>query len=211
MAMEPKEGALTPEMYDEEVSKMGRPIPGQSMTNDPNNPEPYERAPTYTNVHEASEYLWEMMTEDTTYPKLMNAINQGVPVMALVEVLLFNEFQKGSFNPDLMLMMAEPAAYMLIALAERLDLDIQITDDDEDDEAEQLFGVEVEEEKLERLRQSVTGNAPASVITPSMKEEMNALPEISLLSQAQDDMAGEPVEEEAPSQQPSLMAPPEGQ
>lgn len=204
--------AVTPEQYLASEARMDRPIPGMSLTNDPNNPAPYEQPPKFTNVHEANNYLWEFITSEQAYVNLMDALSQGVPVMKIVEVILFNEFQKGSFNPDLMLMLAEPLAYMLIALAERLDIDVEIDVKAEEDEND-IFGVEVQEKKLEELKQAASDMSmiPQGIITPSMKKEMNTLPEISLLSQAQDDMAGEPVKEEAPSQQPSLMAPPEGQ
>ena len=107
------------EVYMEEVSKMNRPIPGQSLTTDPENPAPYERPPEFTNVHEASMYMWDFVTEDETYAALMTGISKGVPIMSIVQVLLFDQFQQGKFNPDLMMMLAEPLAYMLIALAER--------------------------------------------------------------------------------------------
>ena len=206
MAME---GSVRPEIYRAEQSKMNRAIPGQSLTNDPANPAPYEQAPKFTNVHEANEYFWNYMTDEEIYPKLMTALSNGVPVMKIVQVVLFNEFQKGLVNPDLMLMLAEPLAYMLIALAERLDIDIEI--DGEDDEEEGVFGVQMEETKLAELQAKAKGEGFAGngVITDTMAMEMDALPKIDSLLSA-------PTEEEAPAepeatQQPSLMAPPEGQ
>lgn len=206
MAME---GSVRPEIYRAEQSKMNRAIPGQSLTNDPANPAPYEQAPKFTNVHEANEYFWNYMTDEEIYPKLMTALSNGVPVMKIVQVVLFNEFQKGLVNPDLMLMLAEPLAYMLIALAERLDIDIEI--DGEDDEEEGVFGVQMEETKLAELQAKAKGGGFAGngVVTDAMAAEMDALPKIDSLLSA-------PTEEEAPAepeatQQPSLMAPPEGQ
>ena len=188
--------------YNAVRSKMGRPIPGQSLTNDPENPAPFEKAPEMTNVHEASMYLWDFVTEEETYAALMTAIDNEVPVMHIVQTILFNEFQQGKWNPDLMLMLAEPLAYMLIALAERLDLDIKI--DNEEEEGD-VFGVEMEERKLEELRNS---QIPQGFITEQMANEMKSLPTVSSLLEPQ------PEEEatEAPaSEQPSLMAQPEGQ
>lgn len=200
---------LTPESYRAEQSKMNRAIPGQSLTNDPANPAPYEQAPKFTNVHEANQYFWDYMTDEEIYPKLMNALSDGVPVMKIVQAVLFNEFQKGLVNPDLMLMLAEPLAYMLIALAERLDIDIEI--DGEDDEEEGVFGVQMEETKLAELQAKAKGGGFGgnNVITDEMAAEMDALPKINSLLSA-------PTEEETSaepeaSQQPSLMAPPEGQ
>lgn len=194
--------AVTPEQYLASEAKMDRPIPGMSLTNDPNNPAPYEQPPKFTNVHEANNYLWEFITSEQAYGNLMNALSQGVPVMKIVEVVLFNEFQKGSFNPDLMLMLAEPLAYMLIALAERLDIDVEIDLEAEEDEND-IFGVEVQEGKLEKLKQAAAdmGMVPEGVITDKMAADMERLP-TSLLA---------PEEPQEAPQQPSLMAPPEGQ
>lgn len=195
------------EDYQTERSKMGRPIPGQSLTNDPDAPAPYEQAPKFTNIHEINEYLWDFVTDEEVYPSLMMGLSEGVPVMNMVQTILFKEFSEGTMNPDLMLMTAEPLAYMLIALAERLDIDIEIDSEGEEDE---VFGAKMEEDRLETLRKSAK-NAnfiPQGFVTSEMESEMQALPQLdSLLSPPTEPV---PEETEAP-QQPSLMAPPEGQ
>tara|TARA_R110000765_G_scaffold28082_2_gene67972 strand:- start:28 stop:645 length:618 start_codon:yes stop_codon:yes gene_type:complete len=202
-------GQLTPEDYKAAQATMSGPIAGQSLTNDPDDPAPFEKAPQFTNVHEASIYLWEAITDEELYPKFMQAIDSGVPVMKLVQVILFNEFQKGMFNPDLMLMLAEPLAYMFIALAERLDLDIEI--DGEEDEDEGVIGTAMQEDRLETLRKAAksSGFIPQGFITEGMAAEMEQLPKIDSLLVAPEE-AEAPIEPEAP-QQPSLMASPEGQ
>ena len=197
------------EVYMEEVSKMNRPIPGQSLTTDPENPAPYERPPEFTNVHEASMYMWDFVTEDETYVALMTGISKGVPVMSIVQVLLFDQFQQGKFNPDLMMMLAEPLAYMLIALAERLDLDIKIDNDEEEGD---VFGVDMEEASLQKLREAATesGMLPQGFLTEEMTTDMIELPEVSLLEKPEAPLESPEEEETAPAQ-PSLMAQPEGQ
>jgi hypothetical protein len=196
------------EVYMQEVSKMNRPIPGQSLTTDPKNPAPYERPPEFTNVHEATMYMWDFVTEDETYVALMTGISKGVPIMSIVQVLLFDQFQQGKFNPDLMMMLAEPLAYMLIALAERLDLDIKIDNDEEEGD---VFGVDMEEASLQKLRDAATesGMLPQGFLTEEMTTDMIELPEVSLLEKPEAPLES-PVEETAPAQ-PSLMAQPEGQ
>jgi hypothetical protein len=190
------------EAYELEMSKMGRAIPGESLTSDPENPAPYEKSPQFTNVHEATVYLWDSITEPEQYQAYMIGMSKGVPVMSIVQVILFDEFQQGSWNPDLMLMLAEPLAYMLIALAERLDIDIKI--DNEEEEGD-VFGVEMEEERLKKIRESAldSGLVPAGIITEEMAAEMETLPSVSLLEK--------PEDAEAVQEQPSLMAQPEGQ
>jgi hypothetical protein len=197
------------EVYMQEVSKMNRPIPGQSLTTDPENPAPYERPPEFTNVHEASMYMWDFVTDDETYVALMTGISKGVPIMSIVQVLLFDQFQQGKFNPDLMMMLAEPLAYMLIALAERLDLDIKIDNDEEEGD---VFGIDMEEKRLEQLRESASskGLLPQGMISKEMSADMKELPEISLLEKPEAPLESPEEEETAPAQ-PSLMAQPEGQ
>jgi hypothetical protein len=202
------------QVYMKEVSKMGRPIPGQSLTTNPENPAPYERPPEYTNVHEATMYLWDTVTEDETYVALMEGVSKGVPVMNIVEVMLFGGFNSGKWNPDLMMMLAEPLAYMIIALAERLDLDIRIDGEDDGEDERSLFGVEVEEELLEKLKNS---QLPQGFITEDMAQEMKSLPTVSSLlnpsspEEPQMQEATEEPEMQKAPEQPSLMAQPEGQ
>ncbi len=207
------------EEYNTIQANMGRPIAGQSMVSDPNNPAPYEQAPKLTTVQDASKHLWDFVTEDERYATLMQGINNGVPVMDYVKVILFNQFVNGAFNPDLMMMMAEPLAFMLIALAERLDLDIKITREDEEDEEEdeEMFGVKVEQEKLARLSKAI----PHGIITKDMEDEMRSLPDIDSLLAQQTPKSVEsggdtPTEnivedtaEQPATQEPSLMLPPE--
>ncbi len=192
------------QIYMEQASKMDRPVPGQSLTNDPENPAPFEQAPQITNVHEGTQFIWDKITDDEAYESLMTGLSQGVPVMPVVQVILFNEFQKGTFNPDLMMMLVEPTAYMIIALAERLDIDVEI--DTEEDEGE-VFGVSIKEEKLNKLREAAgpMKKVPEGMLTDEQLRDMQNLPELPSLL--------EPTvkKEETPIEQPSLMAPTEGQ
>lgn len=173
-------------------ANMGRAIPGQSLTNDPDNPAPYEQAPKFNTVDEASKYLWDFITEERKYVSIMKGINKGIPVMDFVKVILFNEFVNGSFNPDLMMMMAEPLAFMIIALAERLDLDIQVTNNDDVDEEEEMFGTTVEKKQLSELKEAAkSSRIPEGYLTQEMEEEIRNLPDVSSLLSPQ----GEPVDE----------------
>jgi len=113
-----------------------RPIPGQSLTNDPESPAPYERAPKYTDRTEILEYYFEEFTEEGMYGSILDTLESGVSIMEIVQVLVFQGFQEGLYNPDMMLMIAEPLAYMIAALAERADVDFIVMKDEEDDDNE---------------------------------------------------------------------------
>ena len=55
-----------------------------------------------------------------------------VPIMQIVKIILYRGFSDGLWNPDMMLILAEPLAYMIMALAERADVDFKIDEDDEE-------------------------------------------------------------------------------
>ena len=103
-----------------------RPMPGQSLTDDPATPRPFEQPPTYTKKEEVLEYYFEVLTQENTYQTILEALLSDVPIMDVVKSLLFRDFQEGMFNPDMMLLVAEPLAYMIAALAERADVDFTI-------------------------------------------------------------------------------------
>tara|TARA_R110000796_G_scaffold235013_1_gene353947 strand:+ start:345 stop:956 length:612 start_codon:yes stop_codon:yes gene_type:complete len=186
-----------------------RPIPGQSLTNDPEKPDLYEQAPEFVSVHGASEYMFGKLIEPDVYTSIMNAVGDGTAIMDIAQTLLFVEFQEGKFNPDLMFMLVEPVAYMIIALAEKLDLPMVIYRGEEEDEEieQQYLGVTVAEDRLKKLQKAgQTGRVPANVITPEMEQQIAELPEIET---KQESLLASPEEKPAPDQQ-SLMSPPQG-
>lgn len=202
---------------EEEFAKLQtsgkRPLAGQSLANDPENPAPYERPPKFTSVHKASEYLWEFFIEPTTYVNLMETVSDGVPIMSIAEIILFNEFQKGSWNPDLMIMLFEPTAYMIMALAERAGLEMSIYEgelDDEDTE-EEILGTAIEESRIQKIiKDAKSGRVPEGVLTAEMQKSLENLPEINVET---DNSSAEPSLMEAPAQEEepnSLMARPTG-
>jgi len=190
-----------------------RPIPGQSLTNDPEKPELYEKAPEFVSVHAASEYMFGKLIEPDAYTSIMEAVDEGVAIMDITQSLLFVEFQEGKFNPDLMFMLVEPVVYMIIALAEKLDLSMVIyRGEEEDEEAEQQFlGLTVAEDRLKKLQKAgQTGRVPASVITPKMAEQIEELPELPEVGTNKQSLLGSPADAPVSTSPESLMAPPQG-
>ena len=189
-----------------------RPIPGSSLTNDPKNPAPFEQAPKFTDVHVAAEYVWVKMIQPKAYIGLMQTLDQGVPVMTITQALLTEGFQGGLWNPDLMLMLIEPTAYMLIALAERADIEVVIYKGqlDDKDDTEEILGVSFEEQRIREMKESAkSGNIPQNIVTPAMLEELEDLPDReSILAAPTPEAEAAPDVAPAPEQE-SLMAPPQ--
>ena len=123
---------FTYEEFERIASDMDRPIPGQSLTDDPYNPAPYERPPEFTSKEEAIEHYLELITNDEYFPDIMKALQEGTEVMTIVELMLTKGFREGEINPDMMLLLAEPLAYILIGLAERQGIRVTIVDDPDD-------------------------------------------------------------------------------
>ena len=128
---------------------MRRSMPGQSLTNDPNNPLPFEQPPRFVDKSDALEFLFASFVEERKYIALMSALKRGISIMDLTKVLLVSGFQDGMWNYDLMLILIEPTAYMIMALAERADIDFVIIDPEEDDEAtdEEIYGEPLPDEE----------------------------------------------------------------
>ena len=193
------------EEYNKVVLTGGRPIPGQSLTSDPSNPAPYEKPPEYTSVHKASEDIFGRLIEEETYKQMMSLLAEGVPVMDLVQTLLFSGFKEGKWNPDLMFMLVEPVAYMLIALAERVGIDPKIYEGEEDDEAEdRVLGATLEKEKLDNIKKlAAIGKTPSTAITREMIETLEELPVPEMSS-----LMSRPEEAPAPAEGSLLASPP---
>ena len=96
-------------------------------------------------MNDALEYFFDKFTEEELFEDLMDLLEDGVPVMSLVEIFLQQGFQEGLFNPDLMLLLAEPLAYMLIALAERQLIDVVIMDEEGEPRTDQLGSIVIKE------------------------------------------------------------------
>ena len=110
-------------------------IPGESLTNDPESPWPWEKPPQYTSMHKACEFLFEKLTEEENYVNLLEVAGNGMPLMNIARVMLTDGFQNGLWNPDLLMTLVEPLVYMMAALLERADIDFVI-EYDSDDEGE---------------------------------------------------------------------------
>tara|TARA_R110001592_G_scaffold45248_5_gene144777 strand:- start:194 stop:817 length:624 start_codon:yes stop_codon:yes gene_type:complete len=161
----------------EAFAKAGKPIPGQSLTSNPEEVRPFEGAPEFTNFKEALDYTVGELLEEEAYMSIVGAIGDGVPVIDLVMQITYVGFREGKWNPDLMMMLVEPLIYTLMALAEKADIEYRIDDeDDEDDEpAESIL-----EEKakniadLAKAKLEKSGNIPSGAIPTEIAQQIEA-------------------------------------
>jgi hypothetical protein len=163
--------------YLKQLGKMQRPIPGSSLTNNPEEPLPFEGAPQFTKKKDALEEIFGNMIRPEVYPSVMEALAQGSTIMELTQVLLFEGFRQGKWNPDVFLMLIEPTAYIIMALAERADIDYKVDNEVEDEDPT----TEVDR-KFDQLSKKIKkGKVKAGVIPKEIEKQIEELPEDNLL------------------------------
>jgi len=157
-----------------------RPIPGQSLTDNPDQSYPWESPPEFTDFRQAFNYLAEELLEEDIYVPLMVAMSQGVPISDIALQLLQRGFQEGKWNPDLLMMLLEPTMYLLLALAEKAGVEPRLYGDEEEDldaEEEQSIA-EMKAKNLADVAKDQVGDlpkAPSGVLPAEIVEEIESL------------------------------------
>ena len=126
---------LSPEEI-EATQGFNKPVPGQSLTNPPEQKYPWESPPEFTNVTEAQLYLLAELTEKERFVALTNALADQVPVDIITRTILFEGFSRGKWSIDLLLLLIEPLAVIVMALGERVGIDYVLEDGDQDEPEE---------------------------------------------------------------------------
>ena len=147
----------------------GKAIPGQSLTNAPEEAYNWERPTEFTNPRETMLYIFETLTVPETTTNILLSLNNGVGVIDIASTVLYSGFLEGKWNPDLMTLMMEPTMYMIIALAEKADIPYSL--EAGDDEEAQIMSPDKQIETLQsgvnefdRIRkQAMTKINPQSV------------------------------------------------
>ena len=80
------------------------------------------------------EALYLLLTDQDKLPSLIQLIDSGVPIDEIAQVILYQGYTAGQYNPDLMLAMIEPTIYLLIAIADYAEIkDYTLYEGEEDD------------------------------------------------------------------------------
>ena len=109
-----------------------RPIPGQSLTNSPEQKYPWDNPPEITSQREATERVFLDLIKPDNIETVSTLMADGMPVADVAQMLLMAGFTKGKFNPDMMLNLLEPTMFMLLSIAEKIGLDPKITREDDE-------------------------------------------------------------------------------
>ena len=137
--------AATPQNLQEVLFE--KPIAGQSLTNSPEQSYPWEQPSKYTSVKEAREKIFLDLLEPNRLQNVIGLMSNGIPVNTISQVVLREGFNKGKFNPDMMLNLLEPTMYMLMAIAEKSGIEPIVESDGPDDEDDEGTAQKVIQER----------------------------------------------------------------
>jgi hypothetical protein len=159
------------------------PIPGQSLTNSPDQPYPWERPPEITTQKEAINKIFLEIIKPDNMETLGTAMSDGIPIAGLAEVLIKTSFQKGKINPDLAITLMEPVMYMLLSVAEKIGVDPVLSDDEEDDRSAELEDPKVGEENVKftkrqeptSLKELPSRSTSIPTAPPEIKQQLDKL------------------------------------
>ena len=191
---------MKPQQLEQEglevLGQMQRPIPGQSLTNSPDTPYPWEKPTEFTEIQPAIESMFINLTEDDAYEALVDIIDANNTIAETAQIILFAGFEEGLWNPDLMTLLIEPTMYLIMALVERAGrveykIDREPDELDEEDKAEQITAMEkllsqaavqAEEDKVSGVKSGVLPTdiekklkeikVPESLLASTNKEEV---------------------------------------
>lgn len=136
------------------------PIPGQSLTNSPDQKYPWEQAPELTSQKETTQKIFLDLLKEDNLETVTTLMSDGIPVMDISQMLLMTAFQKGKMNPDMMVSQLEPTTYMLLAIAEKAGIKPVLN---RDDETEAIEDEEIDSEDINTSQQI------KNIVTPTGK------------------------------------------
>ena len=91
------------------------PVPGQGMTDKPGN-YPWEHPPQYTDTMEATEFVWDKLTEPQFAEQVIGMLDAGIPVEAIGRIIVFSGFTEGKWTPDVAFIITEPIMKMIATI-----------------------------------------------------------------------------------------------
>ena len=118
---------IDPKAFQQErkpPSRFSAPVAGESLTSAPRNMV-FEKPPQFTNLEEATEFVWEQMNKRDNTLKLLAMLDKQVPVDGLVKTILFSGFASGKWTPDLATLMAKPVVAMVMAMGKGAGINVR--------------------------------------------------------------------------------------
>lgn len=136
------------------------PIPGSSLTQPKETPLPYETSPEMNTPEEVTRSVWERIRDDeSVLDGVLDSMRDGIPLEDITQVLLFEGFRQGMYNPDVMLLSIEPVMYTLAFLANYSEIPVVIypeEDFDNEEASEEVYSQLVDQMEQQGIDEEIT-------------------------------------------------------
>lgn len=157
----------------ETLATQERPIAGQSLVNNPEQKYAWESPPEFTELQPAIEATFIELTEDEMFFSIINLIKNKLSVGEVTQIILYDGFTKGLWNPDLMLLLIEPIMYMILALSERAGLqDVKIYSEQDQEPSSQEEQVKSLNKTMEVMQKTIVPKIAKKSIPTSIAEKI---------------------------------------
>ena len=133
------------------------PIPGQGLTDEPGN-YPWEHPPQFTDVVEASEFVWDRLHRPAFTEQVLAMLDAGIPVEALGRIIIFNGFMEGKWNPDVAFLIAAPVMKMIATMGITAGVDkikMSMSDITNNEQIQSIAKTKVNAEEAEKISAGV--------------------------------------------------------
>jgi len=162
-----------------------RPIPGQSLTDEPKN-YPWERPPEITNPNEVIRYHLDRISDPEVIDNVFFALDMGIPVKILTDSMMTGAVGKGVHSIDNSLLVERTVRKAVMKMADAAGVQYKETFDDEELSATEKAAMLVravdktpEEERdegyelLKEMSDTATSEAEPSEETEMMDDVMS--------------------------------------
>lgn len=175
-------GITQPENISKMMNYAGA-IPGQSLTNSPDNKYAWENPPQMVNRREAELYILEELTDKDTFNALMDMLLDGLPIETIARTYLMSGYSRGLWNVDLMLLLAESVGFIIMALAEKAGVEYELYQGEKDEERQEPEDqVKSLETVFDTVKQGISKAKPSKPLSRELSSKVEEINVESLLS-----------------------------
>ena len=151
------------------LKSRGAPIPGQSLTNSPDQPYPWEQPAEFANPRDAIDAILTQLLQPEAVKEIINALSNGASVGDLAMAITYAKFTEGKISPDTMLLVMEPIMYLIMSIGEEANIQYNIDNDDIDEEDEDEIAEKLQE--FENVFEQIQAGAMDKQIQPENLSE----------------------------------------
>ena len=127
----------------------------------------WEQPPEYPNPKDALDYISSILLQKDAVQQIVQALAKGAAVGDIAMAILYTKFTEGKFNPDVLLLLAEPVMFLIMAIGEEANIKYNIEGDDLDE-----FDDEDEQENIQSQLQEFE-NAVADIKKMAVNKNNN--------------------------------------